>query len=88
MATAFLYENDTDQKQHFRAVQMLARDLSMPEEEVKRLYETMLNCLKERARIKDYLVILASRCVKDVIKGREVPQDVTEAASSNICWMG
>ena len=33
MATAYLYENDTDQNQHSRAMQTLARELGMREEE-------------------------------------------------------
>jgi Protein of unknown function (DUF3562) len=70
MATTYLYENDADRKQHSRAIQRLARDLRIPEEEIEILYEEMLCSLKERARIKDYLVILVSRNVKDMIKGR------------------
>jgi hypothetical protein len=48
---------------------MLARDLRIPEEEIQTLYETMLCSLRERARIKDYLAILVSRNVKDMIRG-------------------
>jgi len=48
---------------------MLAKDTGVPEEKVQVIYETMLCSLKERARIKDYLVILISRNVKDMIKG-------------------
>jgi len=48
---------------------MLAKDLGIPEEEIQIIYETMLCSLKERARIKDYLVILISRNVKNMIKG-------------------
>jgi hypothetical protein len=33
MTTAYLYENDTDQNQHSRAMQTLARELGMREEE-------------------------------------------------------
>jgi hypothetical protein len=68
MATSCVYENDTDQKQHSRAIQTLAKDLSMPEKEIQILYETMLCSLKERARIKDFLVILVSRNVRDSIR--------------------
>jgi len=68
MATACLYENDTDRKQHSTAIQRLAKDLRIPEEEVQQLYETMLCTLKEKARIKDYLVILVTRSVKGMIK--------------------
>lgn len=69
MASSRTYENDTDRKQHCRAIRMLAKDTGVPEEKVQVIYETMLCSLKERARIKDYLVILISRNVKDMIKG-------------------
>ena len=69
MATSRLCENDADRKQHSRAIRMLAKDLGIPEEEIQIIYETMLCSLKERARIKDYLVILISRNVKNMIKG-------------------
>ena len=69
MATVCSYDNDKDRKQHFRAIQMLAADLRIPEVEIQILYETMLCSIKERARIKDYLAILVSRNVKDIIKG-------------------
>jgi len=68
MATVGVYENDTDRKQHSRAIQMLAKDLHIPEEEIKILYEKTLASIKERARIKDYLAILVSRNVKGMIK--------------------
>jgi len=68
VATAFLYEDAVDQNQHARAIQMLAKDLEMSEDEIARLYETTLRSLKHEARIKDYLVILVSRNVKDMIR--------------------
>jgi hypothetical protein len=47
---------------------MLARDLLIPEDEIQILYETVLSGLRERARVKDYLAILACHNVKDMIK--------------------
>ena len=67
MATSCTYDNETDQKMHLRAIQMLATEFSIPQEEVQELYESMLCNMKERARVKDYLVILVSRNVKDRI---------------------
>jgi hypothetical protein len=49
---------------------MLAKELDIPEEEIRIFYEWMLCSLKEKARITDNLVILVSRHVKDTIKGR------------------
>lgn len=74
MAAACRYENDTEQRLHSQAIQMLARDLDRPEEEIRRNYETILCSLKERAKIKDYLVILVSRNVKDMIRGAISPR--------------
>ena len=69
MATSCVYENDTDRKQHSRAIQRLAEDLHIPEEEIQILYETVLFSLKEKARVKDYLAILVCRNVKAMIRG-------------------
>lgn len=71
MATSCLYENDTERKQHSRAMQRLAEDLNISEEEIQILYETVLCNLIEKARIKDYLAIMVCRKVKAMIKGEE-----------------
>ncbi len=68
MATACIYENDEDRKQHCRAIQRLAEDLCVPEEEIQTLYEKVLSSLKEKARIKDFLAILVCHNVKHLIK--------------------
>ena len=68
MATACLYETDEEQRLHSEAIQRLSRDLEMPEEEIRRVYEALLGGLKARARIKDYLVVLVSRNVRNMIK--------------------
>lgn len=69
MATSFIYENDKDRMQHSRAMQRLAKDLDIPEEEIRTIYETMLCSLRESARVKDYLAILVCRNVKAMIRG-------------------
>jgi hypothetical protein len=68
MASACLYENDEERKQHCRAIQMLAKDLGIPEEEVQILYEKVLSSLKEGAHIKDFLPILVCHNVKQKIR--------------------
>lgn len=67
VVAACTYENDIEQRLHAQAIQMLALDLDRPLEEIRRNYETMLCSLKEGAKIKEYLVILVSRKVRDVI---------------------
>ena len=69
MATT-LYENEADRDLHSRAIRKLAADLNIPESEIQILYETMLRNFKEKARITEYLVVLVSRNLKDIIKRR------------------
>jgi hypothetical protein len=68
MASACPYDDDAERKLHAGAIQSLAMDLGMPEEKLKSLYEPALTRFKESARIKDFLAILVSRTVKDMIK--------------------
>jgi hypothetical protein len=76
MASACLYDNDTERKLHTSAIQMLAREFEMSVEEIQGLYETMLGSLKETARVKDFLAVLVSRYVKDMIKGGIRPRSL------------
>ncbi|HET6514134.1 MAG TPA: DUF3562 domain-containing protein [Thermodesulfovibrionales bacterium] len=68
VATAGLYENETEQTLHSSAIQRLARDFNVAEEEIQILYEATLSRLKENARIKDFLAVLVIRNVKDIIR--------------------
>ena len=68
MAAVCLYDNDAEETQHSKAIQMLARELGMPEKDIRGLYEEFLCNIKEGARIKDYLIVPVSRNVRDVIK--------------------
>lgn len=73
MPDVHLYKNDTEQGLHAEAIRRLARELSAPENEIRGLYEIILRCLKDGARISDYLVILVSRHVKDLLETGQRP---------------
>jgi hypothetical protein len=62
------YDNEAEERQHSKAIQMLAGQLGMPEKEIRELYEEFLCSIKEGARIKDYLTVLVSRNVRDSIR--------------------
>jgi len=62
-----LYEDETEQKQHFSAIQKLVRDVSSSEEEIRHLYEDVLKELKSEARIRTFLPILVSKKVKELL---------------------
>jgi hypothetical protein len=65
-----LYEDETEQKQHFSAIQKLARDISSSEEEIRPLYEDVLKELKSEAKIKTFLSMLVSKKVKELLDAR------------------
>jgi histone H3/H4 len=65
-----LYEDETEQKLHFSAIQRLVRDVSSSEEEIRPLYEDVLKEFKREARIKTFLSILVSKKVKELLNAR------------------
>ena len=66
-----LYENERERRVHQHAVQLIARDVGRSVSDVIPLYETELASFKGRARIKDFLSILVSQRVKEMLKGRD-----------------
>lgn len=68
MDTARLYDNEDEQRQHWRAIESVARDVKRPIEEVKPLYESELAALRREARVKDFLSVLACRYVRLSLK--------------------
>ena len=70
MSDLALYENETEQQQHFSAIQGLVRNLNSSEEEIRPLYEDILKEFKSEATIKTFLPILVSKKVKELQNGR------------------
>ena len=70
MTVICLYEDENEKRQHVAAIQILTRDERSSEEEIRRLYEGVLQELKEVARVKNFLTIIASRKVKDLLHAR------------------
>ena len=67
MNSTLLYENEIEEKLHRNSIQTLVRETRMPGDIVCSLYESVFNRLKNHARIKDFLPILVSREVKDIL---------------------
>lgn len=60
--------NEKDEKgRHQSAIQMLARDLGIPAKEIETLYQQVLEEFKRTARVKNFLFILVSRQVRDLL---------------------
>lgn len=64
-----LYENQSEMQLHKKAIHhIVLNHHEIPEEKVTRLYEIVLRRYKTSARVKDYLVVLASRRVERLLQ--------------------
>lgn len=68
MSSIRLYEDEIEKKQHDLAVKKLAEDLSVSEEEIRTLYEKELERVKPRAKVKDFLTVIVTREVKNLLR--------------------
>ncbi len=53
---------------HLQSIKALAEELDLPMEEVSQIYASTLESLKKSARIHDYLIVLASKNVRDKLR--------------------
>jgi hypothetical protein len=61
--------NDTKlEPEHLNAIEALAEEIDCPVEEVNNIYASALGSLRSSARIHDYLIVLASKKVRDVLR--------------------
>lgn len=65
-----LYEDEKELTLHRGAIHDLSRESGLPEQEIGAIYEKNLSHLKKTARVKDYLVVLTRRSVKESLRGR------------------
>ncbi len=71
-----LYKNEAEARQHYAAISSLAEHLRHPEVGVRPLYEIILARFNRTARIRDFLAVLVSRRVKDLMAGQPDRQAV------------
>jgi Protein of unknown function (DUF3562) len=61
--------NDTKlEPEHLNAIEALAEEIDCPVEEVNNIYASALGSLRSSARIQDYLIVLASKKVRGVLR--------------------
>jgi hypothetical protein len=63
-----IYDDEAECQLHMHAMEILRREIILPEEEIRELYERELERLKETARVKDFLVVLVCRAVRDTLR--------------------
>ena len=64
------YEDREEEALHQSVVNALAQEIHQPVENVKMVYEVELARLKSSAKVKDYLVLLASRRAREKLLGK------------------
>lgn len=70
MADNTLYEDDKDLALHRDAIHDLSQESGVPERVIVEIYEQNLGHLKKTARVKDYLLVLTRRLVKENLRHR------------------
>ncbi len=69
MTAGPLYDNQNEMKMHTEAIRHLVLYYhDIPEKKVVRLYELVLRRYKSEARVKDFLVVLAGKRVRQLLQ--------------------
>jgi hypothetical protein len=71
-----LYENVAEQRRHQAAIENVAQDLRRSVESVYTVYEIVLARYKKKARIKDFLLPLVTKRVKELLRDNTLPSDI------------
>jgi hypothetical protein len=58
-----LHEDEKEERRHFSAIQLLARNEGVNEEEISRIYGEVLEEYRKEAKVEIYLPILVSKKV-------------------------
>ena len=61
--------DEKEKRKHVNAIHSISLETGIPEKNITSLYEEILERYSSEARIKDYLSILVSREVKDILSG-------------------
>ncbi len=62
------YADANDRSRHLHNMERLAQEIGRPVQELAPLYEEVLAGLNSRARIHDYVPILVSKNIKDLLR--------------------
>lgn len=63
-------KNASESDKHERAIEALAAEAEAPVEEVRSVYESELNKVKQGARVQDFVPTLAHRRARQALKRR------------------
>lgn len=62
-------EDETEHRKHLQSIEDLVRIFNVPRDYIVTVYERELNLISRLARVRDYLPILVSRRVKNLLLG-------------------
>jgi hypothetical protein len=80
MSPAMQIEDEAERRQHLDAIQSLTKDLGSPAEEVRQVYESVLEEFQKVANVRIFLTIIVSKAVKDLL--REMKPDERNSKKS------
>ena len=66
-----LYEDDQEKQHHIHAVHVLAENVNISEMDLLELYENVLREYKRDVKIKNYLSILVTKKVRELLEARK-----------------
>ncbi len=69
-----LYEDEVEESRHLFVMRDLARGMKVPLEEIIEPYEKSLKKIKETAKVRDYIVLLVIRDVKEALREKSAHQ--------------
>ncbi len=71
------YRDSNDQMKHMNVIARLSQELERPVHDICPLYEDILGRLRQQAQIQDYLPILVSKKVKNLLgASRRMPSSL------------
>lgn len=67
----FQYNSPNEERLHLQAMQQIARESGDNLQRIRQIYEGELSRLQADARIRDYLILLTARRVREALARRE-----------------
>jgi hypothetical protein len=63
-----LCEDETEKKRHYFAIEILSKELKIPEKILAESYEKKLSEIQKSAKVKDFIVLVVMHDVRETLK--------------------
>lgn len=86
MSPAMQIEDEAERRQHLDAIQSLTKDLGSPAEEVRQVYESVLEEFQKVANVRIFLTIIVSKAVKDLLREMKPDERNSKKSEPVMTW--